>query len=169
MKTQGIRLAMIVGLVSFALAGCVGDPYSAEDANMQGANSYGLGDYDGYQGGPGGRSAEERFAQRTLYFGFDRFDVSEQDYDVLSAHANYLEAHPNKNIRIDGHTDQRGSREYNIALGERRAKSVANVLMSQGVSRHQIKIVSYGQEKPAAHGSTDSAYKLNRRAELAYF
>ncbi len=105
---------------------------------------------------------------RIFRFGFDSFSVSSADYPALQAHSEFLVANPDKSIRIEGHTDERGSREYNIALGERRAKSVTNFLVSNGVNPSQIKVVSYGEEKPVRSGHDESSYKENRRAEVVY-
>jgi peptidoglycan-associated lipoprotein len=87
---------------------------------------------------------------------------------VIAAHAQYLIANPGQHITLDGHADERGSREYNIALGEQRAKSVANMMKVKGVSENQLQIVSYGEEKPAVFGSDESAWEQNRRVEIVY-
>lgn len=107
-------------------------------------------------------------SQRVYRFGFDRFDVSPEDYAAINAHADYLKAHPEAHVRIEGHTDEKGSREYNIGLGERRAKAVREIMHSKGVSAKQYDIVSFGQEKPEVVGHSDSAMSANRRAVLAY-
>lgn len=112
--------------------------------------------------------SNELLTKRVFRFGFDRYDVSEEDYNVLAEHANYLSQHPEKHLRIEGHTDERGSREYNIGLGERRAKAVANVFLSKGISPNQFSVVSYGEEKPEAWGATEDAYRMNRRAVIVY-
>jgi peptidoglycan-associated lipoprotein len=104
----------------------------------------------------------------TYLFAFDRFDVADHDMTSINAHADYLVKHPETKIYINGHTDEQGSREYNVALGERRAKAVARVLMSRGVSANQIKMVSYGAEKPAEQGNNENAYSKNRRAQTVY-
>jgi peptidoglycan-associated lipoprotein len=104
----------------------------------------------------------------TYLFAFDRFDVADHDMASINAHADYLIKHPETKIYINGHTDEQGSREYNVALGERRAKAVARVLMSRGVPANQIKMVSYGAEKPAEQGNNESAYSKNRRAQTIY-
>lgn len=106
--------------------------------------------------------------QTTYLFAFNRFDVADHDLNSIHAHAGYLVKHPETKIYINGHTDQRGSREYNVALGERRAQAVARILRTQGVSASQIKIVSYGSEKPVSMGHDESAYRENRRAQTIY-
>jgi len=98
----------------------------------------------------------------------DSSQVQEDFVPVIAAHARYLSSHGNQRIVLEGHGDERGSREYNIALGEQRAKSVANMLKVQGVSESQIDVVSYGEEKPAAFGHDESSWELNRRVEVVY-
>ena len=87
---------------------------------------------------------------------------------MVAAHAGYLVKYPAARLRLEGHTDERGSREYNIGLGERRAQSVRKALMLQGVAEAQIATVSYGEERPAVEGSEESAYAQNRRVELVH-
>jgi len=89
---------------------------------------------------------------------------------MLEAHARFLASNPNAQVRLEGHTDERGSREYNIGLGERRAQSVRRVLMLQGATAAQVSTVSYGEERPApgATGSDEESWRLNRRVELVY-
>jgi peptidoglycan-associated lipoprotein len=105
---------------------------------------------------------------RTFYFDFDRSDVKPMDRDTIAAHAHYLSQHPSMKVRVEGHTDERGTREYNVALGEHRAQAVANILFANGVSKGQVSIVSYGAEKPATTGHDESAWHLNRRAIIVY-
>ena len=114
--------------------------------------------------------AEEKklLSQSSYYFGYDRFDVNEEDTLSLYAHAKQLLTKPRTQVRIEGHTDERGSREYNIALGERRAKAVANILTLKGVPLEKMTIVSYGKEKPASFGHDESAWQLNRRVVIVY-
>ena len=107
-------------------------------------------------------------ATRVIYFDLDKSDVRSDFQDVLQAHAEYLAAHPQVSITLEGHCDERGTREYNIALGERRAQAVQRILTLQGVSASQIRTISYGEERPAAMGQDESAYSLNRRAEIIY-
>lgn len=105
---------------------------------------------------------------RTFYFEFDQARLSERDLRVLAMHAEYLRDFRNRSVLIEGHCDERGTREYNLALGERRAQAVQQYLSSAGVRSSQIEIVSYGEERPADSGSTESAYAKNRRAEMIY-
>jgi peptidoglycan-associated lipoprotein len=107
-------------------------------------------------------------ATRVIYFDFDQSTVRADYLDVISAHADYLAANPQVVVRLEGHTDERGSREYNLALGENRAKAVRSLLLAQGVSDNQVVVVSYGEERPATDEHNEEAWALNRRVELVY-
>jgi peptidoglycan-associated lipoprotein len=103
-----------------------------------------------------------------IYFDFDRSEIRPEYASVISAHAKHMAAFGAARVRLEGHTDERGSREYNIALGERRAQAVRRALMLQGAGDGQLTTVSYGEERPAAEGSDESAYEKNRRVEIVY-
>lgn len=103
--------------------------------------------------------------ETVFYFNFDESTIKPGARAELTKHAMRLKATP-KNVRVEGHTDERGSREYNMALGERRANAVRDFLVMQGVNASLIEVVSYGEERPAAMGSSESSYAQNRRAEL---
>lgn len=105
---------------------------------------------------------------RVIYFDFDSSDIHSEDKPVVEAHADYLAEHSGASVTLEGHTDERGTREYNLALGERRSKSVARIMRLLGVSDNQIRIVSFGEERPAVMGHVDSAWDLNRRVEIIY-
>jgi len=107
-------------------------------------------------------------SKHTVYFDFDKSDIHPEDRDIIIAHAQYLVQHPNVKVVLEGHTDERGTREYNIALGERRAKAVSQLMQLQGVAKSQIDVVSFGEERPVALGHDESAWKLNRRVEITY-
>ena len=98
----------------------------------------------------------------------DSSQVQQDFVPVVAAHSQYLLANPGQHVVLEGHGDERGSREYNIALGEQRAKAVASMMKVQGVNESQLEIVSYGEEKPAAFGHDESSWELNRRVELVY-
>jgi peptidoglycan-associated lipoprotein len=104
--------------------------------------------------------------RNVVYFDFDSSEIRSQDDAIVAAHAAYLVKYPTARVRLEGHTDERGSREYNIGLGERRAQTVRKALMLQGVADGQITTVSYGEERPVAEGSDDAAWAQNRRVEL---
>jgi peptidoglycan-associated lipoprotein len=113
-------------------------------------------------------AARELLAQRVIYFGFDSYEIQSQYRDVLTAHARNLARTGTLKVRLEGHTDERGSREYNIGLGERRAQAVRRALMLQGGGDGQIVTVSYGEERPAQSGSDEAAWARNRRVEFVY-
>lgn len=105
---------------------------------------------------------------QTIYFAFDNSTIAGDYEEMLAAHASYLSKNPTLGVTIEGHADERGTPEYNIALGERRAQAVANYLQALGVQASQISIVSYGEEKPLLLGQSDDVYAKNRRAVLVY-
>jgi peptidoglycan-associated lipoprotein len=106
--------------------------------------------------------------QNVVYFDFDRASIKSDFHSVLDMHAAFLVKNPGQSIVIEGHTDNRGTPEYNIALGERRAKSVETYLMNAGVSSSQVSVVSYGEEKPAVQGGSEYAFAQNRRGVVVY-
>lgn len=125
--------------------------------NMNGASSKGV------------TAANKEFlAKRVVHFSYDSSDLSNDDYQTLQAHAQFLIANANSRIALTGHTDERGTREYNMALGERRAKAVQSYLITNGVNANQLEAVSYGKEMPINPGHDESAWKENRRVELNY-
>lgn len=112
--------------------------------------------------------ADPVLSNMTIYFDFDRDNIRSEFIPTLDAHAAFLMENPRRRVRLEGHTDERGSREYNIGLGERRALSVRRYLLLQGVSADQLTTVSYGEERPAMLGSNEEAWARNRRVELVY-
>ncbi len=104
----------------------------------------------------------------TIYFAFDNSTIAGDYEEMLSAHAAYLSKDPSLEVKIEGHADERGTPEYNIALGERRAEAVAKYLQALGVQADQIEVVSYGEEKPLLLGQSEDVYAKNRRAVLVY-
>jgi peptidoglycan-associated lipoprotein len=121
-------------------------------------------------------SPEEQMRQKfealqrdnTIYFGYDSNEIQGQYADLLDTHSSYLRENPSVKVLIEGHTDERGTPEYNIALGERRAKAVAKYMQTLGVQADQLSIVSYGEEKPQDPGHSEDAFAKNRRAVLVY-
>ena len=122
-------------------------PAGVEDPNAT------VGDTDASAGPPG-----ELLSKRIVYFDFDRSDIRADSQSVVAAHAAYLAKNPAQKVRLEGHADERGSREYNIGLGERRGQAVRRALALQGVAETQLSTVSYGEERPAAAGSDEQAY-----------
>ncbi len=107
-------------------------------------------------------------AKRSVYFGFDSYDVSSDYRDVVQNHSKYLAANSGRKIMVQGNTDERGGAEYNLALGQRRADAVKNMMQGLGVKESQVETVSFGKEKPKATGSNEAAWAENRRADIVY-
>lgn len=107
-------------------------------------------------------------SSRIIYFEFDSAKLTSESIEILEVHGNFIAGNGEVTVRLEGHADERGSREYNIALGDRRAQSVRRVLLFQGASVNQVETVSYGEEQPASTDQTEEAWSLNRRVELIY-
>ena len=105
---------------------------------------------------------------RAFYFDLDKAVLRPEALALLELHASFLRDNADRRALIEGHTDERGTREYNLALGERRADSVRTFLVSSGVNRSQLETVSYGEERPIDPGHTEAAWAKNRRAEIVY-
>ncbi|MCA1769168.1 MAG: peptidoglycan-associated lipoprotein Pal [Halomonas sp.] len=123
----------------------------------------------GFGSGTAGQQTDGRIPQqRTIYFEFDSDRIRSEFEPVLASHARYLRENGNSRVVLQGHTDERGTREYNMALGERRARSVERFLSVQGVSPSQVEVVSYGEERPAVRGQNEETFAQNRRVVFAY-
>lgn len=105
---------------------------------------------------------------RTIYFDFDNADIRSEYLTIIAEHGRYLSQNPTGRVRLEGHTDERGTREYNVALGESRSKSVARMLKLQGVSSAQLRTVSYGEELPVDEAHNGLAWDKNRRVNIVY-
>jgi peptidoglycan-associated lipoprotein len=168
-------IVILVVAAALGLGGCASKrpkpaPESAPPAAGAGAESEGANSTNAQGGGDeetGGPTAG-MLATRTIYFDFDSAVIKGQGVDVVAAHAKYLAANPAARVRLEGNTDERGSREYNIGLGERRAQSVRQSMLLQGVQDSQITTVSYGEERPAVMGHNDAAWAKNRRVDIVY-
>ncbi len=112
--------------------------------------------------------ADSPLASRVIYFAYDSAKIDDDSLALLEAHGNFIAGNGNVSVRLEGHADERGSREYNIGLGDRRAQSVRRILLFQGASSDQIDTISYGEEQPAMLGHDESAWSQNRRVELIY-
>jgi peptidoglycan-associated lipoprotein len=160
-----------------ALAGCPKRPTTLPDnsgasTGNQGAATSGAGNA-GSQGGEQltAEQAQLRELERLgmiIYFDYDRAEIKPEYVTVVAAHARFLNGNASRKVRLEGHADERGSREYNIGLGERRAQAVRRALLLQGVAEAQITTVSYGEERPAAAGNDEAAYSRNRRVQIGY-
>ena len=147
-----------------ATAASAASAATAADAgatNRSGVAAVDLGNATQQQAGPAGLT-------KVLYFDYDSFVVKPEFQSVLDGHARFLKANASRRIVIEGHTDERGGREYNLALGQKRSEAVRRALGLLGVPDAQIEAVSFGKEKPAASGADEASFAKNRRAELAY-
>lgn len=133
-----------------------------------GLNGSGNSKYPNAAIGPEFSDPNNPLSKSIIYFSLDSSEIQPDFTPIVAAHAQYLAAHPSQRVTLEGHGDERGSREYNIALGEQRGKTVAGKLTLQGVSDSQLDNVSYGEEKPAAFGSDEASWEQNRRVELVY-
>jgi len=103
-----------------------------------------------------------------VYYDLDRYDIKPEFRAAIEAHARYLREHPDQRLTIEGNGDERGSREYNLALGQRRAEGVRHILRVSGVGARQMEAVSFGEEKPKASGHDEASWAQNRRSDLVY-
>ncbi|WP_065649834.1 peptidoglycan-associated lipoprotein Pal [Pantoea eucrina] len=168
---KGLMLALPV----IAVAACSSHKNNNNDQSGMGTDgAYGAGSGAGMNGGNMSSDEQARLQMQQLqqnnivYFGLDKYDVQSDYAQMLDQHAAFLRGNPSYKVTIEGHADERGTPEYNIALGERRANAVKMYLQGKGVSADQMSIVSYGKEKPAVLGHDESAYAKNRRAVLVY-
>ncbi|MEY4099350.1 MAG: hypothetical protein RL300_521 [Pseudomonadota bacterium] len=115
-----------------------------------------------------GSQAPAPTESRLIYFDYDSFVIKPEFQAVIAAHAKFLRAQPARKVAIEGHTDERGGREYNLALGQKRAEAVRNALSILGVTANQMEAVSFGKEKPIVAGNEEAAFAKNRRAEIRY-
>ncbi len=180
MKTTVVGLAMVALALAAgcssnkprpAPAGTTSTPVSSTPPTSAGADAANAVGSAGSVGGAGAGVAgpnSPELQNRTLYFDFDSSEIKADYADLLSAHARYLASNASIRVRLEGNTDERGSREYNIGLGERRAQAVRRALMLQGVAEGQITTVSYGEERPAITGHSEEAWAKNRRVEIVY-
>ncbi|NDJ58411.1 peptidoglycan-associated lipoprotein Pal [Enterobacteriaceae bacterium 4M9] len=174
MQLNKVLKGLMLALPVMAIAACSSNKSADSDQNGAGGM---LGAGTGMDAnGSGNMSSEEQARlqmqqlqqNNIVYFGYDSFDVSSEFAQMLDAHAAFLRNNPSYKVTVEGHADERGTPEYNIALGERRANAVKMYLQGKGVSADQIAIVSYGKEKPAVLGHDEAAYAKNRRAVLVY-
>ena len=174
MQLNKVLKGLMLALPVIAVAACSSHKNNNNDqTNGMGADgAYGSG--NGMNGGNMSSDEQARLQMQQLqqnnivYFDLDKYDIRSDFAAMLDAHANFLRSNPSYKVTVEGHADERGTPEYNIALGERRANAVKMYLQGKGVSADQISIVSYGKEKPAVLGHDEAAYAKNRRAVLVY-
>lgn len=160
-----LRLSLAIVVAMTVLAGCSSNKNADSGAN-NGANSGLNGGASGSAYGDGSGSNGSDYAQsgRTVYFDFDRYTLSAEGQAVVDRSLSAIKS--GSQVRLEGHADERGTREYNLALGERRANAVAQYLEANGVAKSRIEIISYGKERPADAGHDESAWAKNRRVEI---
>lgn len=175
MQLNKVLKGLMLALPVIAVAACSSHKNNDNDQTngMGGADgAYGSG--NGMNGGNMSSDEQARLQMQQLqqnnivYFDLDKYDIRSDFAQMLDAHAAFLRSNPSYKVTVEGHADERGTPEYNIALGERRANAVKMYLQGKGVSADQISIVSYGKEKPAVLGHDEAAYSKNRRAVLVY-
>lgn len=179
MKKQQF-VSILVGLVLITLIGCgtsrqqtVAEKSPTDPDQMSRVDERGTGSVTPLAPGTGlklGRldDPSSPLSTRIIYFDFDSSEVRPDLKDIVLAHGQFLSSNPGHRVRLEGHADERGSREYNLGLGERRAQSISQILKLQGVAVDQIELISYGEELPAAFGHDDESWQLNRRVEIVY-
>lgn len=176
-------LAAMTGTVLLLVAGCSGKPEQRvpktaeavvgdDSAGLQGSAAQSSGANAANAGPvgdtPGGGASAPAGVARLIYFDFDSSEIRPEFVAVIASHAHALARNASVRVRLEGHTDERGSPEYNIGLGERRAQAVRRALMLQGVTDAQVATVSYGEERPAIAGQDETAWAKNRRVEFVY-
>lgn len=157
---------VFVALITLSLVGCATD--TTEVPVESAAETSGIETGAGADGSALSARQTELLAQRRIYFPFDASTIDEESREIIAAHAAYLAANPQVRVHLEGHCDERGTREYNLALGERRAQAVERVMRLLGVSGSRATTVSYGEERPLAPEHNESAWRLNRRVEIIY-
>lgn len=173
---------LLVGMLAAFLVACGGGTKAPSDISIEdhsgqqgapgttgeGSTATALPDQAGVQAYPMTDDPSNPLSKRVIYFDYDKSEVKDDYRPIIQAHAQFLAANPRARITLEGHTDERGSREYNIALGERRAESVRRLMLFMGASDSQIQTVSYGEERPVATGHDEAAWQQNRRVEIIY-
>ncbi len=172
-SNQFFKVSLLV-ISLFVLGACSStsetDDSSSDD--MQSSSNSSSGSASSSAGSNSGQLTQEQIRaqnalrQTVFYFDFDVAEFQPADRETLTYHARDLAANPSKRLRLEGHADERGTREYNLALGERRANGILNYFIVNGAARSQIEVVSYGEERPEQAGQTENAYSRNRRVEI---
>jgi peptidoglycan-associated lipoprotein len=168
---------VLVAMALLLLQGCSGgavregDEAPVDEQSLgaeTGTAQVGVGTFNGVPIAEALNDPDSVLSRRVFYFDFNSSELSEADRQALNTHAELLATNPDLAVVLEGHADERGSREYNLALGERRAQAIERVLSLQGVDREQIQVISFGEERPVALGHDEQAWRLNRRVELLY-
>lgn len=164
-------LLSLLGLTALTLVACGGSEATKPgvDDKSVGTDASGTGTKDGVSGKAlDSKARADLLGKRRVYFAFDSSSVDDENRAIVEAHAAHLAANKGIKVVLEGHADERGSREYNLALGERRAQAVERMVKLLGLGSDRIKVVSYGEEKPVANDHNEAAWALNRRVEIIY-
>ncbi len=179
MKALHVRHLLLLLMIMF-VAAC-GSTQEKDDKSAEVVDGTDIEDMEGDDGadaagaGKSGRFSGDELddpssplSQRSIYFDYDSSEIRSEYRPIIEAHAEYLANNTDTVVTLEGNTDERGSREYNLALGESRAESVKRQMVLLGASAGQIRVVSYGEERPVADGHDEEAWRLNRRVDLVY-
>ncbi len=175
MFVKKISQLFMLGFLGFALVGCSSTPKTeeVEDTKAE-ATQQVEADVEAAKRAAAEKAAAElaelkaMIDGKVINFEFDRYDISPDDYKLVKANADYMSLKPELQVTVNGHCDERGTREYNLALGERRAMAVKNALVAEGVSPSRINVISFGEDKPVDDAHNEAAWAKNRRAEFQY-
>lgn len=159
---------LIIGLLASFGAACSSTAENETEAQQPPAQDTGVAQDTGPITSDPFSDPNNPLSTTTVYFDFDSSEIKSGDREIIMAHARYLAENSGTKITLEGHADERGTREYNIALGERRAKAVSQLMLLQGVSQSQIDVISFGEERPVDPGHDESAWSKNRRVEIIY-
>ena len=162
-----VLTGIVLGVALIATAGCAKKrPPGTLPPSEEAPGGYGDNGGDGGDEGAGTHNDQfkREVLSNTVHFAFDQYDIDDEARRILDSQAQWLVAHPDMRVTIEGHCDERGTREYNLALGDRRANAAKNYLAARGVSPTRITTISYGKERPIALGSDDASWAQNRRA-----
>lgn len=169
MNSSVFQKVSLVAASILLITACHKTPGSADGSAEGGLSAHGLGSSNGFAGQEAGEMYTTKAPHNQIYlFSYDNSALAEKYVPSVNAQADYLKSHPGARILVAGNTDERGSREYNVALGERRANTVADIMRMAGVGKQQMRVVSYGKERPANLGHDEASHAQNRRVELTY-
>ncbi|WP_321324366.1 peptidoglycan-associated lipoprotein Pal [Thiomicrorhabdus sp.] len=178
MSLKSISQLFLVGFLGFALVGCSSTPKNDSDDSKEVAVAQVDTDIEAAKRAAAEQAAADLAAKKAelqamingkvIHFDFDRSEIRPSDYELIKANADYLNLEQDASVTIKGYCDERGTREYNLALGERRAQAVQNALVAEGVSPSRINVISFGEDNPVDEGHNEAAWAKNRRAEFSY-
>jgi peptidoglycan-associated lipoprotein len=159
-------LVPLLGVVALSIAACGGETATKPEVEDKSVGAAGKGAVAGKA--LDAKTRADLLGKRRVYFAFDSSSIDDENRTIIEVHAAHLSANKNLKVVFEGHADERGTREYNLALGERRAQAVDRMAKLLGVGADRVKVVSYGEEKPVAMDHNEAAWALNRRVEIIY-